>query len=89
LGITAVDFAAVVVDTPVVYIAAVVVEDTPVEDTPVVVTVAIGNDGNLTGQSKPRLQVLLGERLWNLHVFLGSIALHAKHTLRTRAAVQR
>src|SRR5450759_4805329 len=38
---------AVVVDTPAVDIAAVVVEDTPVGDTPVVVTVAIGNGGNV------------------------------------------
>jgi hypothetical protein len=45
-GITAVDIAAVVVDTPVVDIAGVVVEDTPVAVTPVVVTVAIGNGGN-------------------------------------------
>lgn len=30
-----------------------------------------------------------GERLWNLYVVLGSIGIYAKHTFRTRGAVQR
>ena len=46
-GITAGDIAVVVVDTPVVDIAAAVVEDTPVAVTPVVVTVAIRNGGTV------------------------------------------
>ena len=51
-GITAVDIAAaVVVDTSAADIAAAVVEDTPVEDTPVVITVAIGNSGNVSDRA--------------------------------------
>ena len=51
-GITAVDIAAVVVvDTSVVDTVAAVVEDTPVVVTPVVVTVAIGNSGNVSDRA--------------------------------------
>ena len=54
---------------------------------------------DLERQGKPRLQALphakaaimpkFGEWLWNLYIDLGSIGIYAKHTFRTRAAVQR
>ena len=51
-GITAVDIAAVVVvDTSAADIAAAVVEDTPVAVTSVVITVAIGNSGNVSDRA--------------------------------------
>ena len=50
-GITAVDIAAVVVDTSAVDIAAAAVEDTPAAVTPVVITVAIGNSGNVSDRA--------------------------------------